>query len=167
MRRIHASSRAGRGKRLGSHFRSHCRFASRTTHSMPACRSAWRPASMPARESTRHCWRLAYTVRTIFNGYRIRHTVLTHGNIVLRESFSGHRRGTRSPLRKKGQAKKEPRLASGLQVRPGSFRASSSNRLPDQKVMLQLSMRPVSPPALSFTRSFQVPLSGSLDRLTV
>ncbi|MNW11478.1 hypothetical protein D3C71_2089480 [compost metagenome] len=33
--------------------------------------------------------------------------------------------------------------------------------------MLHLSMRPVSALALSFTRSFQVPLSGSLERLKV
>ena len=37
----------------------------------------------------------------------------------------------------------------------------------DQKVMLHLSMRPVSALALSFTRSFHTPLSGSLDRFLV
>ena len=37
----------------------------------------------------------------------------------------------------------------------------------DQNVMLQLSILPVSCVALSFTRSFHVPLSASLDRLNV
>jgi hypothetical protein len=37
----------------------------------------------------------------------------------------------------------------------------------DQNVTLQLSMRPVSPPALSFTRRRHVPLSTSPDRFTV
>jgi hypothetical protein len=35
---------------------------------------------------------------------------------------------------------------------------------PDQNVMLQLSIRPISIDARSLTRSFQVPFSGSLDR---
>ena len=36
-----------------------------------------------------------------------------------------------------------------------------------QKVIDQLSIRPVSPLALSFTRSFQVPSRASLDRFSV
>ena len=35
-----------------------------------------------------------------------------------------------------------------------------------QNVMLQLSMRPTSPLALSFTRSVQVPFKASVDRFT-
>ncbi len=37
----------------------------------------------------------------------------------------------------------------------------------DQNVMLQLSMRPVSPLALSFTRRFHVPFNTSEDRFTL
>jgi hypothetical protein len=37
----------------------------------------------------------------------------------------------------------------------------------NQNVTLQLLMYPVSWLALSFTRSFQVPFNGSLDRFTV
>jgi len=37
----------------------------------------------------------------------------------------------------------------------------------DQNVMLHVSMRPTSPAASSLTRSFQVPLSVSLDRFRV
>lgn len=40
------------------------------------------------------CWRLADTVRTIFNAYRIRHTVLTHGSMVLREDATRTRGNT-------------------------------------------------------------------------
>src|SRR5688572_11646707 len=37
----------------------------------------------------------------------------------------------------------------------------------DQNVMLQLSILPTSPPALSFTRNFHVPFNASLDRFLV
>ncbi|MFD0322229.1 hypothetical protein [Lysobacter gummosus] len=37
----------------------------------------------------------------------------------------------------------------------------------DQNVMVHLSILPTSPPALSFTRSFQVPFKASLDRFLV
>ena len=50
-----------------------------------------------------------------------------------------------------------PRRREGAQVQ---------NRML-QNVMLQLLMKPVSPPALSFTCSRQLPLRASLDRFTV
>ena len=54
------------------------------------------------------------------------------------------------------------------QTKPRAGASSSRARLDaTQNVMLQLSMRPVSALALSFTRRFHVPFNASVDRLTV
>jgi hypothetical protein len=126
-------------------------------------------------------WRIARAFRAIYGIYRIPHTLMTQGSMILRETCIGHWRETPSPpfakgadarsaaggfakrkhrnpnaggigdianpprplrdhspiFSKGGKPKKEPRLASGLQVRPGSFRASSCSRLPDQKAMIR------------------------------
>ncbi|MBX3712526.1 MAG: hypothetical protein KF800_11240 [Lysobacter sp.] len=102
-------------------------------------------------------WRIARAFRTTCGIYRIPHTLMTQGSMVLRETWIGHWRGTCAHggaarlvvirLReddvpavtgvKRGKPKKEPRLASGLQVWPGSFRASSCSRLADQKPMIR------------------------------
>src|SRR6478752_4369235 len=49
----------------------------------------------------------------------------------------------------------------------GSWSCNCVESTRHQNVMLQLSILPVSCVALSFTRSFHVPLSASLDRLNV
>ena len=74
-----------------------------------------------------------------------------------------------------GTALRPPRLVDSVPARfpgrPGperNRRSRATSRLHEpQNVMLQLSMRPVSLSALSFTRSFQVPLRASPDRFTL
>ena len=78
----------------------------------------------------------------------------------------------RQPISKPAQAA-GTRTIGAANANPGRSRGSLATqaavpgRAGDQKVTLQVSMRPVSCAALSLTRSYQVPLSGSLDRFTV
>jgi len=74
-----------------------------------------------------------------------------------------HRARASAPL---VRDKKKPRPKPGSVVRL-DLRGRPARDEHDQNVMLQVSMRPTSTAAASTARSFQVPLSASLDRFTV
>ena len=214
MQRIHASSRAGHGKRLGSHFGCRCgsapasaRLARTAQPSTPPGSGARSGLFANGAQASHDLQRLPYSAYADaagqhgsarnLSGTLARDTIAPFKKGPTRRAPQGIRRtqAPRSERRRHRKHRKSPATASPSQPifqphhsggtgkkraptrvgAPGSARflpglfiqSPSGSEGDDQKVMLQLSMRPVSPAALSFTRSFQVPLSGSLVRLTV
>ena len=114
------------------------------------------------------------------------HASIQHASVQAAESHSAHwylpyslpaihRQEQLQPqaLKSNNEPTKSPGENAGAKSYSGRATASSiSHQLPlelcsTQNLIDQLLIRPVSPLALSLTRSFQLPLSASLDRFTV
>ena len=65
------------------------------------------------------------------------------------------------------QTSKQANKQTKTPAETGAFASTMSRHCRNQNVTLQLSILPTSPPALSFTRSFHVPFSASVERFSV